>query len=605
MKAQPQAAAAPRRAAYATPWLFLALGLFVLGVQMAWIRLDAHRDAEAEARHWLENHSQILHDSLERDLRSVDAALRYLSEHGPEHMADTGHSVSELTTLTDVLPNVRTVLLLDARGILLTSNRTELIGRNFAERDYFTALQHAPSPNRLHVTPPFITVYGIHTIALSRPIYNAQGEFAGVAVAVLAPGKLRAKLNGMHSPVGTRLSILHGDGLLLTLVPEREDLAPEAAVTNPGSLFHRHRASGQPASYLIGQSALTGTATAISMRTLQPAGLDMTTPLLVATARDQADILARWQVETYDYVAAYLLITTVGALALAFHQRRRRELEGKLDETHQQLLQSEKMASLGQIAAGVAHEINNPIGFVSSNLRTLQNYLHDLFRVAAVCEEAAARARIPEDFARIQTIKNEVDFDYLRTDIFHLLEESVDGLVRVKKIVQDLKDFSRPGEAEWQFADLHQGLDSTLNIVAHEIKYKCEVHKEYGDLPLVRCLPAQLNQVFLNLLTNAAQSIPEKGEIHIRTGCAGDEVFITVSDNGSGIAPEHLDRIFDPFFTTKPVGQGTGLGLSLSYGIVQKHGGRIEVVSRVDAGTTFTIWLPVAGKPSTDNTHEA
>jgi PAS domain S-box-containing protein len=272
-------------------------------------------------------------------------------------------------------------------------------------------------------------------------------------------------------------------------------------------------------------------------------------------------------------------------------------LNAKLAEAQSQLLQSEKMASIGQLAAGVAHELNNPIGFVSSNLGSLESYLKDIFAILAAYEaaEADGGAQCPRlDVAR--ALKRDRDFDFLKTDIVQLMAESKDGLARVAKIVRDLKDFSRAGDATYHWADLHQGLESTLNIVWNELKYKCVVKKEYGELPPVWCVPSQLNQVFMNLLVNAAHAIPEKGEIVIRTSRRGDEVCVAISDTGTGIAPEHLNRIFDPFFTTKPVGKGTGLGLSLAYSIVQKHQGRIEVSSELGKGTTFGVWLPIEAK---------
>jgi PAS domain S-box-containing protein len=270
-------------------------------------------------------------------------------------------------------------------------------------------------------------------------------------------------------------------------------------------------------------------------------------------------------------------------------------LNQRIEDAQLQLLQSEKMASIGQLAAGVAHELNNPIGFVHSNLGTLETYLEDIFEIANACELAAAQAANPEDFAHIDALKAEKDFDFVKADIFQLMHESKDGLSRVKKIVQDLKDFSRVDDVEWQWADLHHCLDSTLNIVWNELKYKCTVNKQYADaLPQIHCLPSQLNQVFMNLLVNAAQAIPEKGEITIITTHPDqDSVRISVRDTGSGIAAENLARIFDPFFTTKPVGKGTGLGLSIAYGIIQRHKGRIEARSTVGEGTTFIITLPV------------
>jgi len=272
-----------------------------------------------------------------------------------------------------------------------------------------------------------------------------------------------------------------------------------------------------------------------------------------------------------------------------------RQLNKRLEEAHNQLLQSEKMASIGQLAAGIAHELNNPIGFVHSNLGTLESYLHDLMEIIDAYDRSLAEdGDLAARQAAIARLREERDFDYVRGDIGQLLSESKDGLARVRKIVQDLKTFSHVSEQEWQWADLHQGLDSTLNIVWNELKYKCQVIKEYGDIPKVHCLISQLNQVFMNLLVNAGHAIESKGTITIRTRPQDDDaVCIEIADTGKGIAPEHLTRIFEPFFTTKPVGKGTGLGLSLSYGIIDRHQGRIEVDSTLGVGTTFRIILPI------------
>ncbi len=275
-------------------------------------------------------------------------------------------------------------------------------------------------------------------------------------------------------------------------------------------------------------------------------------------------------------------------------------LHRQLQEAQGQLLQSEKLASIGQLAAGVAHEINNPIGYVHSNLGSLENYIRDLFSIIEVYEAAERKlAAETEACAEVAEIRRRLDLPYLKEDIPVLMNESREGITRVRKIVQDLKDFSRlDSSPDWQKADLHRGLDSTLNIVQNEIKYRAEVVRDYGDIPEVECLPSQLNQVFMNLLVNAAHAIEgPRGTITVRTGCSGDDVWVEVSDTGKGIPEDVLVRIFDPFFTTKPVGQGTGLGLSLAYGIVQKHNGRIEVSSEVGKGTTFRITLPVTHIP--------
>jgi signal transduction histidine kinase len=270
-------------------------------------------------------------------------------------------------------------------------------------------------------------------------------------------------------------------------------------------------------------------------------------------------------------------------------------LIGKLEEAQSQLLQSEKLASIGQLAAGVAHEINNPIGFVHSNLGTLERYIGDLFRLVEACGEAEAGLPAGTREA-LAGLKEELDLPYLKEDVPALLRESKDGIVRVRKIVQDLKDFSRLDSGQdWQLADLRQGLESTLNIVHNEIKYKADVVKAFADIPAVECLPSQLNQVFMNLMVNAAHAIEgARGTITLRTGRRGDDqVWVEVADTGMGIPEDMRNKIFDPFFTTKPVGQGTGLGLSLAYGIVRKHHGHFELESEPGKGTTFRIVLPV------------
>lgn len=302
-------------------------------------------------------------------------------------------------------------------------------------------------------------------------------------------------------------------------------------------------------------------------------------------------------VNIFDYTdSAIYQQRLVGSIeALEQEKAEQKRLISQLAEAKDQLLQSEKLASIGQLAAGVAHEINNPIGFVNSNLGSLERYVNDLLRLADAYGAAdTALAAAPAEIQAIQAIKKEIEFEFLREDVRALIKESQDGLDRVKTIVQDLKDFSRVDSTQgWQLTDLNKCLDSTLNVVANEIKHKAAVVKNYGVLPDVECLPSQINQVFLNLLVNAAQAIDNQGTITLSSGEEAGWVWLSVADTGGGINAEHMKRIFDPFFTTKPVGKGTGLGLSVSYNIISKHGGRIEVESQVGQGTTFCIWLPV------------
>lgn len=278
--------------------------------------------------------------------------------------------------------------------------------------------------------------------------------------------------------------------------------------------------------------------------------------------------------------------------ALKAERERQEELIGKLAQAQTQLLQSEKLAAIGQLAAGVAHEINNPVGYVSSNLGTLKRYLDDLLDAIAGYE--AHEQDMPEKCrAALAGLKQRVDLAFLREDATALIDESTKGLQRVTAIVQDLMEFSHLDETRKQLANLERGLDSTVNVVWNQIKDKAEVVKEYGGIPEVECIAPQINHVFMNLLVNAAQAIEGHGTITLRTTQSDDRVHIDIADTGCGIRPEHLKRIFDPFFTTRPVGKGTGLGLSLAYGIVQKHGGTIEVNSEPGVGTTFRITLPI------------
>ncbi len=278
--------------------------------------------------------------------------------------------------------------------------------------------------------------------------------------------------------------------------------------------------------------------------------------------------------------------------------RRNTELTGlnaQLSKAQEQLLQSEKLASIGQLAAGVAHEINNPVGYIFSNFGTLENYQELLFQMLGAYEEAEQHISSPLVSQKLKQTRDKIELDFLKEDIPVLMQQSKEGIARVRKIVQDLKDFSRvDNNQEWQWANLHQGIDSTLNIVNNEVKYKAEVVKDYGPIPEIECLPSQINQVIMNLVVNASHAIgSERGTITICTRAEGDVVKLEVSDTGSGIPKEVISRIFDPFFTTKPIGKGTGLGLSLSYGIVQKHNGQIQVASEPGKGTTFTITLPI------------
>lgn len=275
------------------------------------------------------------------------------------------------------------------------------------------------------------------------------------------------------------------------------------------------------------------------------------------------------------------------------------ELIRKLEEAHNQLLQAEKMASIGQLAAGVAHEINNPIGFVSSNLETLQHYCQTLIQALDFAGQLLAKHPAAELTADYQQYNTEHNLDFLLQDMSELIAESLEGTGRVMSIVKSLREFSHVDSTQWKETNLIDGMESTLRIINNELKYKATIHKDYQQqMPLVYCQSMQINQVFMNLLLNAAQAMKQPGDIYIRISAEGEFARVSIRDTGSGVAPQHLTKVFDPFFTTKPVGAGTGLGLSLSYSIIQKHQGKLSLNSPAGQGAEFVIQLPLSATPT-------
>jgi two-component system, NtrC family, sensor kinase len=275
-------------------------------------------------------------------------------------------------------------------------------------------------------------------------------------------------------------------------------------------------------------------------------------------------------------------------------ERRNAELahrQAELERLQAQIVHNEKMVSLGQLAAGVAHELNNPAGFIYGNMEVLRECAVGLERLLAFYGGAALP---PEVITGAERLKAEIDYEHALADLRSIVADCREGAERIRDVVQNLRTFSRLDEAEFKKVDIHEGIDSTIRLLS---RFYASGHirlvRDYGELPPVDCFAGQLNQMWMNLLANAAQAVAGGGEVRVETRLNGDTVRVSVSDTGTGIAPEHLNKIFDPFFTTKPVGEGTGLGLSITYGIVERHGGAISVESRPGEGSIFTVVLPV------------
>ena len=281
------------------------------------------------------------------------------------------------------------------------------------------------------------------------------------------------------------------------------------------------------------------------------------------------------------------------------------ELNGaysRLKSSQMALVQSEKMASLGQMVAGVAHEINTPLGYVQNNVAIGQEMFMQVREMIAGYEalvdnllnEQATEDQISEQMQQIAVMRTDLNAQEMLGEMQGLMDDSLYGIGQISELVLNLKNFSRMDAVATEAVNLNDCIESALNIGRNVLKNRVEVIKELADLPKITCSPSQLNQVFLNLFTNAAQAMEGTGQLHIRTWFANESVHISIADNGKGIAQENLLRIFDPFFTTKPVGEGTGLGLSISHQIIQQHGGEIQVESRIGVGTDFHIRLPLA-----------
>jgi signal transduction histidine kinase len=278
-----------------------------------------------------------------------------------------------------------------------------------------------------------------------------------------------------------------------------------------------------------------------------------------------------------------------------------------LKQTQSQLIQSEKMSSLGQLVSGIAHEVNNPINFIHGNLKHADEYSQNLLTLIRLYQQ-----QYPQPPLVVQTYTEAIDLAFLQEDLPKLLASMQMGTERIRQIVLSLRNFSRLDEAEMKPVDLHEGIENTLLILNGRLKQGIHVIKEYGSLPLVDCYPAQLNQVFMNLIANAIDALeesqnaavaysmgnarPSAPSITIRTGQVDQHhISVQICDNGPGIAPDVQAKLFDPFFTTKAVGKGTGLGLSICYQIIEKHQGTIKVVSAIGQGTEFSILLPLQG----------
>lgn len=584
-------------------------------------------------------HGHLLQEQTARSL-SATYALAAVLRQGGGKIDDFDAMATEMLRLYGGI----SALQLAPKGVIaqivpLAGNEAAL-GHNLLEdetrnREAFAAVQ----TRKLTLAGPFTLRQGGVAVVGRLPVFlpdeSGRDKFWGFTTALIRiPDLLAAsQLSGDFSAdYAYELSRIHPDTWQKEVFwsssarPLQDPLSYRIAVPNGEWTLSVSRIKGWHSSrMLLGLAGVAAVLTSLMAAFLaynllrQPHLLKQqvaqrTQELTEANASLQAEIVEHWQTELAlrdsesrleAKVQERTAQLTAANAALQNEHRQQKILIDKLAATQNHLLQSEMMASIGQLAAGVAHEINNPLGFISSNLGILRTYAEGLLEIISAYENATGQLLElqPEARAGIAALTEKLDLEFIRSELPELLSDTQVGVGRVKRIVQDLKDFSSVDREEWQLADLEQGIEATLHVVAHEIKPGIRLIKEFAELPRVECVPLQINQVFLNLLLNAVQAIAGEGTVRIATAHEDGWVRIDIADSGKGIEPEHQIRVFEPFFTTKPVGQGTGLGLSLAYSIVKRHGGRIELESEPARGSIFRVWLPVqraAGEPDQD-----
>jgi len=587
----------------------MAVALILLLSLWTFIVSTASQDKELVLKQSIANLQNIaisFKEHSQATIRNSDEALRIIKFHYESKGAKDFNLLNEYfeKNVIDV-SFFNQAGIINKDGIYEFSNLKNHKKIDLSDREHFY-VQKEDYPYGVYVSKPLLgRASKKWSIQLTKRLNTIDGQFNGVAVVSFDPNYFIDFHKQIELGPQSFTSLVGIDGFVRTLrvgdVSKIDGSVPKIGLPQ--------QVQDQESGYFVSDELFDHVKRIYAFERLK------NQPLLVIVGIQESEALLEYDrlMKSYSILGGalsflILAFSTIAILLLRSAQRLNAELQKSYDdmqsakqselEMSQRLTQSEKLAAIGQLAAGVAHEINNPIGYVNSNLGTLRQYF-------AICERIISRygnansssdPSLPDIEHTPEALKNKLNYAFICQDIKATLTESQEGIARVKNIVDDLKNFSRSDASiQWVKSDLHKAIQSTLNIVNNEVKYRADVLLEFGDIPEVECIPSQLNQVFLNLIVNAAQaqSHDKRGKITIRTGIVLDKVWIEISDNGSGIAKENLNKIFEPFFTTKELGSGTGLGLSVSYGIIQRHLGSLTVSSEEGVGTTFRVEIPI------------
>jgi signal transduction histidine kinase len=585
-------------------WIYLGSALLVLGGFMGWSLFAEHGAIEARELERLATQAKVIDDNLGHQLRATNNVFNSLLADLPYLIGQKdGKSLvnHRLHAMTEAMPGLRTLLILDADGTATASDREQLVGQNFGEREYFQVARQAHNPAMLHVAPPFKTYFGIFSIPLSKAMLDEQGKFAGVIMASLNPEYFNTLLDSIRYAPDMATSLINYDGKLFLVRPEKPGLEG-TDVAKPGSFFSRHRESGQPASVLTGIAYSTGEQRMMALRTIAPASLSIDKPLVVAVARDLPTIFAEWRRDAFARAGLYCLLLVSASIGLYSYQQRQRAYERLLANLKAEREQEETRI---RQANEDLRQLNEALESRTSELEKSNARFENKTRELAISNQELEQFAYATSHDLQEPLRTVIGFvqllerrlgDKLDGENREFMSCAVGGALRMQGLIRDILTYSQIGsrgkpypqiDSATAVRDALAGLGDRISNAGAEV--------ETANLPTVAADRTQLIQLFQNLIGNAIKFCkPMAPRVRIAAVQDGDHWRFTVSDNGVGIKPEDRHRIFGIFqrLHTAEEFEGSGIGLAICKRIVDRHGGEIGVGPVPGGGSAFWFTLP-------------